>query len=205
MIARRHLISGLAGSVLCLVLGLSPAMAENPTGKKAEAFISGLADQAIKALTIPDISQDERKRRFRVMLNDNFDVRTIGRWVLGRYWKRASEAERAEYLNLFEKLLVVTYVDRFSKYSGENLRVVKSLVSNPKDARVFSEIVTDGTPPLKVDWLVRTRDSETFKIVDVMVEGMSMGQTQRSDFASVIRTNGGKVEGLLRKLRELVS
>lgn len=180
-------------------------MAENPTGKKAEAFISGLADQAIKALTIPDISQDERKRRFRVMLNDNFDVRTIGRWVLGRYWKRASEAERAEYLNLFEKLLVVTYVDRFSKYSGENLRVVKSLVSNPKDARVFSEIVTDGTPPLKVDWLVRTRDSETFKIVDVMVEGMSMGQTQRSDFASVIRTNGGKVEGLLRKLRELVS
>ena len=44
----------------------------------------------------------------------------------------------------------------------------------------------------------------TYKIIDVMVEGVSMGQTQRSEFSSVIRQHGGKVEGLLAELRKRV-
>ena len=173
--------------------------------RKAEEFISGLADQAIQALTTPGITKDERQNRFRAMLHDNFAIKTIARWVLGRHWKKATKEEKVEYLALFEEMLITTYVDRFSSYSGENLKVVKSMVNNPKDALVFSEIGRQGTPPLHVDWRVRTSDSMTFKIIDVMVEGVSMGQTQRSEFASVIRQNGGKVEGLLAVLRERVS
>ncbi|MHA1598258.1 MAG: MlaC/ttg2D family ABC transporter substrate-binding protein [Alphaproteobacteria bacterium] len=125
--------------------------------------------------------------------------------MLGRYWKKASKQEQTEYMNLFEDLLVVTYVDRFSKYSGENLKVKKSTASGAKDIVVFSEIVRlNNAAPLNVDWRVRARD-EGFKIIDVMVEGVSMGQTQRSEFASVIRQNGGKVEGLLVELRKRVS
>ena len=206
MLARRLFIFGVVSLMLALAGQSRLSYAENSdTAEKAEAFISSLADQAIKALTVPDISQDEREKRFRVMLNDNFAVSTIGRWVLGRYWKRATEAQRAEYLALFENLLVVTYVDRFSKYTGENLKVVKSMLHNPKDALVFSELVHEGTQSIQVDWRVHTKDSVTFKIVDVMVEGMSMGQTQRSEFASVIRQNGGKLEGLLSILRKRVS
>jgi phospholipid transport system substrate-binding protein len=203
MLLRRFFMVWVLGFVLVLAAKPLPAAADDP-GKNAEQFISGLASQAIEALTKPEISKQEREKRFRVMLADNFAVKTIARWVLGRHWKKASDAEKTEYLHLFEELLVVTYVDRFSSYSGESLKIVKSLVNNPKDAMVFSEIARQGTQPVHVDWRVRTSDSVTFKIIDVMVEGVSMGQTQRSEFASVIRQHGGKVEGLLAELRKRV-
>ena len=57
-----------------------------------------------------------------------------------------------------------------------------------------------GSPPLRVIWRLRARDGG-YRIADLMVEGISMGQTQRSEFASVIRLNGGTVEALLEKLR----
>ncbi len=204
MIDRRKFVLVVLGFVLALGIQPMSAHAEN-AGAKAEEFISGLADQAIKALTTPELSQEERRDLFRVLLKDNFAVRTIARWALGRHWKKATDAEKAEYLSLFEELLIVTYVDKFSKYSGENLKVTKSLVNNSKDALVFSEIVRKGSQSLHVDWHVRTSDSMTYKIIDVKVEGVSMGQTQRSEFASVIRKNGGKVESLLAVLRKRVS
>jgi len=203
MILRRIFLGLVIGFSLAWVMAPLPVRAENP-GDKAEQFISSLASQAIEALTMPEISKHERENRFRVLLADNFAVKTIGRWVLGRHWKKATDAEKTEYLKLFEELLVVTYVDRFSSYSGENLKVVKSLVNNKNDAVVFSELGRQGTPPVHVDWRVRTKDKVNFKIIDVLVEGVSMGQTQRSEFSSVIRQNGGHLEGLLAQLRKRV-
>jgi phospholipid transport system substrate-binding protein len=201
MVLRRLFLIWVFGLVVLLATGAQPVAAENP-GRNAEQFISGLADQAVEALTNPNISKQDRKKRFSVMLKNNFAIKSIARWVLGRHWKKISKAEKTEYLNLFEKLLVVTYVDRFSNYSGESLKIVKSLVNNAKEAMVFSEIAHDGAKPIHVDWRVHTSDSVTFKIIDVLVEGVSMGQTQRAEFASVIRQNGGNVEGLLAELRK---
>lgn len=202
----RRLNFCLMGMVMALLLAAAPGKAlAGPDGEKAERFITGLADKAISALTQPGATHEVRSQKFRVLLKDNFDVRTIARWVLGRYWKKASKDEQTEYMNLFEDLLVVTYVDRFAKYSGEHLKVRKSTPSGTRDMVVFSQIArNDGQTPLNVDWRVRS-GSKGLKVIDVMVEGVSMGQTQRSEFASVIRQNGGKVEGLLVELRKLVS
>jgi phospholipid transport system substrate-binding protein len=204
MFVQRIFIIVAFGFALSLAVQPMPAHADN-TAENAEIFIAGLADQAIQALTTQELSQEEREKHFRVMLNDNFAIKTIARWVIGRHWKKASDAEKKEYLQLFEKLMVVTYVDKFSQYSGEQLKIVKSLLNNPKDTLVFSEIARQGTQPIHVDWRVRTNDNVSFKIIDVLVEGVSMGQTQRSEFSSVIRQNGGKVEGLLAVLRKRVS
>ena len=174
-------------------------------GSIAEApgeFIEKLADKAVAALTIDDISRVERVQRFRKLLNDHFDVKTIGRFVLGRYWRKASEEERAEFLMLFEDLIVDTYVDRFAKYSGENLSVTKTEAAWNDDSIVFSSINRPGGgPPVGVAWRLRLRNG-SYLIIDVMVEGVSMGQTQRSEFASVIRRNDGEVKGLIAKLRD---
>ena len=170
--------------------------------KNAQKFIEGMAEKAIEALAVDDITREERVKRFRTLLNDHFDVRVIGRWVLGRYWRKATKTERWEYLKLFEELIVATYLDRFTKYSGETLIVVDTAPKGKRDTLVFSHIKRpNGDPPLKVDWRVRGTDNG-HRIVDVMVEGISMGQTQRSEFASVIRKNGGKIEGLLAELRK---
>ena len=156
-------------------------------------------------MTEPGISREERKTRFKKLLSEHFAVNTIGQWALGRYWKKATLEQRKEYLNLFKEMLVVTYINRFQRYSGEALSVTKALVDGKSgDVMVFSQVTSpsDGAV-VSVGWRVRSKGA-SFKIVDVVVEGISMGQTQRGEFASVIRRNGGKVEGLLAEMRERV-
>lgn len=195
----------------CLVLAggagrAGPAVAADPqAAAKASAFVESLADEAIAALTTAGASREQRENRVRELLSRYFAVDTIGRWVLGRYWQQATPAEQADYLTLFEDLIVTTYVDRFSRYSGERLAVTRSVVDEASgDVLVNSEITRPaGGQPVGVGWRVRQRDG-TMKIVDVYVEGVSLGQTQRSEFASVIRNNGGKVEGLLDEMRRRI-
>lgn len=196
--SRRAFLAALA----VMALAAPPSLADS--NSDATAFIQGLSDQAIASLTAPGISRAERETRARVLLNDNFAVPTIGQFVLGRYWRTASAEERAEYLRLFEQLIVVTYVDRFSRYSGERLRVINALSDTESgDVTVNSEITRPAGAPVQVGWRVR-RVPPSFKIVDVIVEGVSMGQTQRSDFASVIRNNGGTLTALLDEMRRRV-
>ena len=197
----------LAASLILLlgILVLPDQALSDDKANQASKFIEDLSQEAVEALTDPDISRGARETRFRKLLGQHFAVTTIGQWVLGRYWKTATLEERKEFLSLFEDLLVVTYVNRFERYSGETLSVEKTLVDEKSgDAVVFSHLNRpDGTPVVSVGWRLRSK-GDSFKVVDVMVEGVSMGQTQRSEFASVIRKHGGRVKGLLAELRERV-
>lgn len=182
-------------------VGVASASAEN----SAQTFIESLADEAVNALTSEGVTRAERITRFSEMLNKNFDVDIIGKWVLGRYWNSATDAEKEEYLKLFKEYIVVTYVERFDQYSGEKLKVVKSVSEPGQDSLVFSEIQRPtGGEPIRVDWRVRN-DADIYKIIDVYVEGISMSQTQRKEFASVIRSNGDSVSGLLGALRTQIA
>lgn len=197
-ISRRRLLAAVTAGLV--VIAAAAAQAANPASD-ARAFIEGLADKAIAALTVRSISEDERQRRARALLQDNFAVPTIGQFVLGRYWRTATAEERTEYLRLFEDLIVYTYVDRFSRYSGERLQTTRtSTEPESGDVIVYSEITRPAGPPVEVGWRVR-RQGDVFRIVDVYVEGVSMGQTQRSEFSSVIRNNGGSVAALLDEMR----
>ena len=202
MAVRLLFFAAAAAVVVVLAVLIAPARAaDDDTQAKARAFIEGLADQAVQALTNAAVPREEREKRARVLLRENFAVPTIAQWVLGRYWRVATPAEQQEYLNLFEDLIVVTYVDRFTRYSGERLRVTRSVgMGETGDVNVFSDITNPGGSPIDIGWRVRTRDG-SMKVVDVSVEGVSMGQTQRSEFASIIQNNGGQVSGLIAEMR----
>jgi len=181
------------------------SVAALPEEDEAMAFIEGLANQAIEALTLPNATQAEKEARFRVLLREHFAVKDIGEWVLGRNWARATEAERRDYLALFEDWVVVTYVRRFERYSGESLRVSRALVGDDStDVIVDSQIVRPNLEPVHVGWRVRDYD-DSLRIVDVIVEGVSMSQTQRSDFGSIIRRGGGQVAALITEMKRTLA
>jgi phospholipid transport system substrate-binding protein len=186
-----------------LALILSPLPAESIEPPEAHQFIESLADEAVSALTAPDIGRPERIQRFRSLFRAHFAVKEIARWILGRYWNTATEEQRAEYLNLFEDYIVASYVDRFAQYAGETLNVVRAVEEGSGVMIVFSDIrlPDTGSTPVRVNWRIEEVDG-TLKVFDLVVEGVSMSTTMRSDFASIIRRSGGKVAALLDVLRE---
>ncbi|AWU93273.1 ABC transporter substrate-binding protein [Azospirillum ramasamyi] len=190
-------VSGWAGHLL-----ISPAAAQSADRGAAE-FIQKLGNEAIATFSDKSLSRDQAIQRFRKLLYAGFDVPYIGRWVLGRYWNSATEAQRAEYQKLFEQLIVNTYAERFVEYSGETFKIIGTSPAGESDTMVTTQIVRPNGPPVNVSWRVRKVGSD-FKIIDVVVENVSMGVTQRQEFASVIEQNGGRVEGLIQALRQKV-
>ncbi len=196
MIRRRFVhIAGMFAVIATLGLGAGHAMAVEP-----DEFIRNMGREAIASLTGQNVDQKVRKQRFRRILERAFDMRAIARFTLGRYWRIASKEERDEYVSLFEDFIVQSYALRFKDYDGENFEVGKVHDINESDRLVISEIVQPRGPPIRINWRVRGRKG--LRIVDVVVEGISMGITQRDEFAAVIRSNGGKIEGLLAALRK---
>lgn len=198
MISRRS-FSTAAGALFCIAMfGTGPARAAETI--EPVAFIEDIGREAISSLTERELSEQERQARFRKIFRRAFDIRTIARFSLGRYWRIASKTEREEYVGLFEDFIVQAYAHRFKDYDGESFKVGEVHQINDKDTLVLSQLGRPGGPPIQVHW--RVRASGELKIVDVVVEGISMGITQRAEFASVIRNRGGKVAGLLTALRE---
>ncbi len=204
-ILRRFSVLALLAVFLAVPFFSMPAQSAAQTHNEqvAEDFILTLADKAIASLTAPNTPRNERVKRFRALFNEYFAVRGIGKWVLGRHWKKASEAQKKEYLHLFEDLMVVSYVERFSRYAGETLKVVKTLPHKNKNiTTVYAELTQPGgASKIRMEWRVTTK-GEKIKITDVTVEGISMGSTLKSDFGSIIRREGNSVEGLIVALRE---
>jgi phospholipid transport system substrate-binding protein len=190
---RRLLILLIAGF---LAVPSPVAAADAPTD-----FIGDLGARAIGELTAKDMSQAEREAKFRQLLDEHFDVPAIGRFVLGRHWKVATDAQKTEYLKLFEDFIVRSYAVRFAGYSGQTF-TVKGSTPGPKETTlVHSTVLQHNAQPIRVDWRVEPRGGRLV-ITDIIVEGVSMSVTQRSEFASVIQSSGGKVEGLLEALRK---
>jgi phospholipid transport system substrate-binding protein len=171
------------------------------TQTDAQQFIASMGDRGINFLGDEKMSQEAKQKEFKRLLNDSFDMNTIGRFALGTYWNSATPAQQKEYMKLFNDMIIRVYSKRFSDYKGQKFDVRSSQKQSEKDTLVTSYIVPNDGPEVRVDWRVRNKGG-TYKVVDVVVEGVSMGQTQRSDFSSVIQRGGGKVEVLLDYLRK---
>ena len=191
--------AALAG-VFIVFFTIVPAHADD-LASGAQRFVRTLAGEAIGTLAGRDVTQAEREQSFRRLLVAHFDVQVIGKWALGRYWRVATPAEQQEYLALFEDFIVTSYASRFREYTNEQLEIADVVKSADEDGglMVHSLIVRDQPKPIRVDWRIATAGG--YKIVDVVVEGVSMVQTQRSEFGSVILRNGGKVSGLITELK----
>jgi len=188
--------------VLVASLGLAAASGWAAPTNDAAAFVSDLVGKAMHSLSDKALSDEQREKQFRAMLDTKFDMPRISRFVLGRYWTTASDQDKQNFQKLFEDYVVRAYAARFSQYSGEQVKVIGARPESETVTLVTSQIARDnGAPPAKIDWRVRKQDND-YKVVDIDVEGVSMLVTQREEFGSVIQRSGGTIAGLNKTLQE---
>ena len=188
-------------TIVALLIGSAPlTTASNAVAADAGVFMNELWGRTVEVLS-NKVPRAERLARFRELYQQNFDGPGIARFVLGRYWRSASEQEQQEYLKLFQDYVVFVYGTRLSDFNGERFKVRGSR-TDESGTIVSTDIISPkGDAPIKVDWRLIT-DHGAFKINDVIIEGISMLVTQRSEFASVIQRHGGQVGELLAMMRE---
>jgi phospholipid transport system substrate-binding protein len=185
---------------VAVLLSLPRLARAGTAGADAQKFIGSLGEATVSSLTGSDLSEAERGTRFRSLLETQFDMPGISKFVLARYWRVASDAERVDFQRLFEDLLVQAYAKKFTEYAGERFQVAGSQANDDDSITVNSLINRPNGDVVRLDW--RVADAGGLKISDLSVDGVSLRTTYRSDVASVIQNNGGKVADLLDALRQ---
>jgi phospholipid transport system substrate-binding protein len=203
---RRQLLLGSLAPLLWL-LPVRTARAE-PPAVAAEEVVRRLVDQVWQLMAESGVANVDQEELLSV-LEEGTDLSLLGQLVLGRYWRDADPRQRSDYLQLFRRYMFQTFVQRLRQYAGSDLssmgerfQIIASRPVGERDILVQSRVAPPSSQPLRVDWRLRVRPGEPV-IIDLIVEGISLLVTQRSEFAAVLERRG--VDGLLIELRARVS
>jgi phospholipid transport system substrate-binding protein len=189
-------------AILLLPLAWTPVDAA-PSAESARALIEEIGAEVLTILS--DQSRGDRQKfdALVVLLEEPIDLDLVARLILGRYWRTADDAQRQQYLQLFREYALANLASKLHLYQGQSFEVTGAKVVSDKDALVTSRILSDGEPPLQVDWRLRQRSDGGLVTIDLIVEGVSLIVTLRSEFASVIERQG--FDGLLAELRTRIA
>ena len=197
MISRRHLM------IVSAMSAVAPRLAFAQGVNDAGAFVSDFAQKGIVDILAAQIPNAEKQTRFRAMFTNYFDLPAIGRFVLGRYTRTVKPEDMTAFTPLFEDVIVYTWSRRFSEYNGQTLKVGASTPDGDDGAIVKSTILGNAGENFAVDWRLRKRP-DGWKIVDVIVAGVSMAITYRQEYTTLIAQRGG-FPGLLSQLEKQVA
>ena len=167
-------------------------------------FVQQTVDSAAKALD-QNLSQDLKISKLKVIALKTVDINGIGFYSLGKYRKNMSDQKKNEYLNVFTKYFLKTFSSRLAQYSDPKIEVKSQKKLNDKYTMVSSVLIaTDDKPEVKIDWRVVTKDPDNPLIIDLIIEGVSLAKVQKEEFYSIIQSNDGDINALLKNLKDFV-
>jgi phospholipid transport system substrate-binding protein len=182
--------------LLCLLalltVSVSPA-AYALSADEARQFVDGVGRQTVTIIGDAALSKEQKKTRLQQLFATSVDIPWVGRFVLGRYWRTASEEQRAHYLKEYQSFITTLYAGRFAEYSGGSYKITGTQDGGEGEFTVSMDIITVGSQqqPVHVEYRVHTDTVSTqVRVFDVAVEGVSLITTQRSEFSSILENKG---------------
>ena len=169
-----------------------------------EYFIDEVAARIIKTVTNKNISSTTKSSQLCNLIDNEFDIKWMSRFALGKNYRKLSDYQRSSYTKLYANYLCNNYSPILMKYSDESYKINKVIKTGKKDYDANVVIFRKGgAPPIKLTYHVKEvgteNDSSAYKSVDMIVEGVSTILSQRSEFSSKVQRDG--IDGLLEELR----
>lgn len=200
--------SGLASRVaaVLLVLGISAALgvsamaAEDPDITIApRKMIDDAATRIVSILGRKEQSTDARVAEIEAIAYDLFDFTTMSKLVLARNWRKLDKEKRAEFVREFKRNLSRTYGTRLDRYDQEDIEIFGTQIEPRNDVSVKTRIVGGEFDGAVISYRLRER-RERWRIIDVVIEGISLVSNYRSQFAEIL--SNGTIDDLMTKMRD---
>lgn len=185
---------------LSLIIAITSPLAI--AAQSPDAVVKETSDGVISRIETERTALEANPEQVYELVNElvipHFDFISMSKWVLGKNWKKASEAQRTDFVEQFKTLLVRTYARALLEYSGQEVKYFP-VEQKPESnlAVVRTELVTAGSKPFPVAYRMHQKN-EVWKVVDVAVDGVSLVSTYRGSFASQIKKEG--FDSLIQKL-----
>jgi phospholipid transport system substrate-binding protein len=185
---------------VCLIFGVGAGRAE----PQPRELVAQTADKMMAKLKEEKEVIKQQPDKVYDLVNEivlpNFDFELMAKRVLGKYWRTATDKQRAEFIGAFRGVLVRTYANRLTEYTEYKINYLPSRPDpEPDKATVRSEIDQPGRTPVAVDYRL-ILNGQTWKVFDVAIEGVSLVTNYRSSYANEIDRSG--LDSLIEKLNK---
>tara|TARA_B100001059_G_C17554155_1_gene436772 strand:+ start:94 stop:675 length:582 start_codon:yes stop_codon:yes gene_type:complete len=189
----KHSIVGL----IIYTLSCFPSVSIEP-----DIFVQSTVNRASSLLS-KDISKDEKIEELKKIAQETVDIQGIGFYTLGPIRKTLNSDQKKEYLKLFNNYFLKSFSSRLAEYTNPEIDVYGKDILNEKYTIVKSLLKgTKDRPEVKIDWRIYTKNPENPLIRDLIIEGLSLARTQKEEFASILNSNDGNIEALLKTLKD---
>ena len=191
-------IAVLAFALSAMALANSAALGQQET---PDALIKSSFEEAksiVRQTTDPRKLRQIAEQRFLPY----FDFVQMTRLAVGPGWRRATPEQRKALTDSFRSLLINTYTSALNQASSlleKTLEVRPAQRTDDKDVLVRSVVRSPGKPPLAIDYRM-LNNGQGWKVYDVVVEGVSLVTTYRSEFSEEVQRGG--VPGLIKALED---
>ncbi len=183
-----------------IIANISFATASND----AANYINDLAERVINIVKKTDLEEKEKESILNEIFIQNVDVKWIGRFAMGKFWRRITPDQQEKFLTIYSDYLTGLYVPNFRKYTGNKVKIVNATEVRPNEFLVQT-LLTDSTNNLeiKINYMIikNGNDFDDFIIFDIIAEGVSLITTQRAEINSTMSNNdfNGLINLLIRK------
>ena len=185
-----------------LILLLFSLNITNVYSLEADVFIQSTVNRAAETLN-GNLTKDQRIKKLKEIAKETVDIKGIGFYSLGAYRKDVSKDQLTSYMNIFEEYFLKSFSSRLAEYSNPEIEVNSKKKLNENYTIVSSTLVaTESRPEVKIEWRVYTKNPENLLIRDLIIEGLSLARTQKEEFSSIINSNDGNIEALLKNLSD---
>jgi phospholipid transport system substrate-binding protein len=169
-------------------------------------FVTELVNESISKLSDKNLNKDEKANFIEKIALENVDINALGLYTLGELRKSSDKQIVNKYQQTFEKYFLKSLTSRLTDYSSSQFDVLSEDKKSSNYTIVRSKITpADGSPEIKIDWRVYTKNPDKPLIRDLIVEGLSLARTQKEEFASILNSNNNDINILISKLEEFVS
>ena len=137
----------------------------------------------------------------------HFDFERMSKLVLGKYWKKVSDAQREEFVEEFKALLVRTYATALFEYTDQEI-VYKPYRAKEGAKRVLvkTAIVPSDGPKIPIDYALSRGKDDAWRVYDIRIDEISMVTNYRSSYGKIIESRGmDSLIALLGRKRQALS
>jgi phospholipid transport system substrate-binding protein len=188
--------SAIFGLTLQLLMGVAAAWAGTPTDIAKQVI-----EKALDVLKDPSFQGEARRQKVKAIVDPYFDYQEMAKRSLGPAWGKLSATQRHEFVSLFSQLLEASYSDKIEKYAQRVQINYTGEILEGKYAEVRTVVVkANDRIPLNYRLL---NEGGTWKVYDVVIEGVSLVSNYRSQFNRIIHESG--YAELVKRLKTKVS
>lgn len=188
--------SAIFGLTLQLLVGAAGAWAGPPTETVRQAI-----EKTLDMLKNPAYQGEVRRQKVKAIVDPHFDYQEMAKRSLGPAWGKLSAAQRQEFVGLFSQLLEASYADKIEKYA-QRVKIDYTGEIPSGDTVEVRTVVVKANDRIPLNYRLMN-EGGTWKVYDVIIEGVSLVSNYRSQFSRIIHESS--YAELVKRLKTKVS